>query len=64
MLSSLIQGLGPFFRGSRSVESRADQSPFDVYLLYLWILSNKHLQEAGMRHARRGPAEARAVRVL
>lgn len=57
MLSSLIQGLGPFFRVSCSVEGHADQSPFDVYLLYLWILSNNHLQEAGMQHVRRRPAE-------
>lgn len=41
-----------------------DQSPFDVYLLYLWILSNNHLQEAGMQSARRGPADIQAVRRL
>lgn len=60
MLSSPIQGLGPFFRGSCSVEGRMDQSPFDVYLLYLWIPSNSHLQKAGMRRAE-GPAEVHAV---
>lgn len=60
MLSSLIQGLSPFFWGSCSVEGPVDQSSFDVYLLYLWIFSNNHLQEAGMQHARRGPAEAQA----
>lgn len=64
MLSSLIQGLGSFFKGSCSVEGPVDQSPFDVYLLYLWILSNNHLQEAGLQPARRGPAEVQAMRRL
>lgn len=40
-----------------------DQSPFDVYLLYLWIPSNSHLQKAGMRRAE-GPADVHAVRRL
>lgn len=41
-----------------------DQSPFDVYLLYLWIPSNSHLRKAGMQHAERGPVEVQAVRRL
>lgn len=64
MLSSPIQGLGPFFRGSCSVEGLVDQSPFDVYLLYLWIPSNSLFQKAEMQHAERGPMEVQAVRRL